>query len=198
MRRMMRAILVCMARYVLTGAPGVGKTTLLNALRVRGYSVVAEAATDVIAAGQARGIETPWESPDFVRAIADLQRARQLGASADGVQFFDRSPICTLALARYASEPVPPVLSDELERIALEDVYERTVFLVRPLGFVERTAARRITYAQSLTFERLHIETYAELGYRLVDLPPAPVDERVAMIEKSISEGHSASTVPGD
>jgi predicted ATPase len=31
-------------------------------------------------------------------------------------------------------------------------VYERTVFLVRPIGFVAPTAARRISYAESLEF----------------------------------------------
>jgi len=36
-------------RYVLTGAPGSGKTALLGALRERGHAVVEEAATDVIA-----------------------------------------------------------------------------------------------------------------------------------------------------
>lgn len=37
-------------RYVLTGAPGAGKTMLLRALAERGHAVVEEAATDVIAA----------------------------------------------------------------------------------------------------------------------------------------------------
>jgi predicted ATPase len=36
-------------RFVLTGAPGAGKTALAVALRDRGYVIVAEAATDVIA-----------------------------------------------------------------------------------------------------------------------------------------------------
>jgi predicted ATPase len=36
-------------RYVLTGAPGSGKTSLLQALAARGWAVVHEAATDVIA-----------------------------------------------------------------------------------------------------------------------------------------------------
>ncbi len=37
-------------RYVLTGAPGAGKTVLLHALAREGHAVVAEAATDVITA----------------------------------------------------------------------------------------------------------------------------------------------------
>src|SRR5688572_8595585 len=68
---------VTMQRYILTGAPGAGKTTILAALRDRGYAVVDEAATDVIAREHALGIEEPWRSAGFIDAIALLQRERQ-------------------------------------------------------------------------------------------------------------------------
>jgi predicted ATPase len=58
-----------MRRHVLTGAPGAGKTALANALRERGYPVVAEAATDVIAEEQARGVAQPWEGEDFLESV---------------------------------------------------------------------------------------------------------------------------------
>jgi predicted ATPase len=38
-----------MPSYILTGAPGAGKTAVLRLLETRGYAVVEEAATDVIA-----------------------------------------------------------------------------------------------------------------------------------------------------
>lgn len=45
-----------MKRFVLTGAPGSGKTVIIRQLELEGFSVVEEAATDVIALAQARGI----------------------------------------------------------------------------------------------------------------------------------------------
>ena len=36
-----------MRRFILTGAPGAGKTTLIQALAARGHAVAVEAATDV-------------------------------------------------------------------------------------------------------------------------------------------------------
>ena len=33
------------------------------------------------------------------------------------VQIYDRSPLCTLALARYLRQPVTPLLADEIARI---------------------------------------------------------------------------------
>jgi predicted ATPase len=67
-------------RYVLTGAPGAGKTSLLRSLRERGWAVVEEAATEVIAREQAAGFDEPWQSSDFVNKIVTLQRERSNSA----------------------------------------------------------------------------------------------------------------------
>jgi len=49
-----------MRRFIISGAPGAGKTAIIRQLELDGFSVVEEAATDVIAAAQARGIAEPW------------------------------------------------------------------------------------------------------------------------------------------
>ncbi len=178
-----------MRRYIITGAPGAGKTTILTALRDRGYPVVGEAATDVITREQRKGREEAWRSPDFLDAITRLQRRRQqlpvpLAAT---VQVFDRSPICTLALARYADVPVTPLLAGEVDRVVGERIYQPRVFFVRLLGFITRTAARRITVEQSVRFEEIHEQAYRELGFELIDVPPAPLADRVTMIDRHIA-----------
>jgi len=176
-------------RFILTGAPGAGKTSVLRALDDQGYAVVAEAATDVIAAGQAGGTGEPWLETRFTQAIAELQRDRQEqppvrpGARA---QVFDRSPVCTLALARYLTHPVPTALSGEIDRILADGVYERQVLFVRPLGFCAPTAARRISYEDSLVFERIHEEEYIRLGFEIFDIPPGPVGQRAALADRYI------------
>ncbi|MFI1963897.1 hypothetical protein ACH429_07130 [Streptomyces pathocidini] len=74
-----------------------------------------------------------------------LQRQRQLEAiTPSSVQVFDRSPVCTHALATYLGRPVSPALAAELERITSLGIYERQVLFVRNLGFCEPTTARRI------------------------------------------------------
>jgi predicted ATPase len=42
-------------RFVLTGTPGSGKTAIIRQLEIDGFSVVEEAATDLIALTQAQG-----------------------------------------------------------------------------------------------------------------------------------------------
>ncbi len=176
-----------MKRYILTGAPGAGKTVLLRALERAGLTVVEEAATDVIALAQAEGVAEPWTEPGFVDAIVALQRRRQTKAGGERV-IFDRSPVCALALARFLGHPVSLLLRAELERIAAEGVYQRRVFLVRGLGFVTPTAARRIGLEDALAFERVHEETYAELGYEMVPIAPGPPAERATAVLACITE----------
>jgi predicted ATPase len=176
-------------RYVLTGAPGAGKTSILKTLQDRGYQVVGEAATDVIAREQALGVDEPWREADFVDKIVALQRQRQLApVPADvRVQVFDRSPLCTLALALYLGEPVTPRLAREVARVTHEHVYEGEVFFVRPLGFVERTAARRISYRESLDFEAVHEGVYRRHRFDILDVSAGPVSGRADAIDSRIA-----------
>jgi predicted ATPase len=175
------------ARYVLTGAPGAGKTTILEHLRGRGFPVVEEAATDVIARWQAAGIAEAWRRHDFCDAIVALQRERQVQLEPGGVQLFDRSPLCTLALARWLGHPVLPGLEAEVARVLSEQIYQPTVFFVRPLGFITATEARRISYPDALAFEAVHEQVYREHGFDLVDVAPGTVAVRAAFVESTIA-----------
>lgn len=177
-----------MLRYIITGAPGAGKTTILKALHARGYAMVDEAATDIILREQSLGHQEPWRDAGFIDAITLLQRAREMRPAPPGtsVQLYDRSPICTLALAHYGGQPVPQVLASEVNRILREGIYQQQVFVVRLLGFVTPTAARRISYAESVRFGRLHERVYRTHGYELVDVPAGTVEERAELIDRYI------------
>jgi predicted ATPase len=177
-----------MRRFIITGAPGAGKTAIIRQLELDGFSVVEEAATDIIAAAHAQGIVQPWTDPSFIDAIARLQRDRQLRASCqpDEIQFHDRSAVCTAALAIYLGHPYTPLLAGELERVKRESIYERRVFFIRNLGFVTPTEARRISFEETLRFEKIHEETYRDFGFELVSVEPARLVERVNMIKAAI------------
>jgi predicted ATPase len=153
-----------------------------------GYAVVAEAATDVIECAQAQGHDQPWQDPGFVDQIVAVQRRRQemSAVSGCGVQIYDRSPICTLALARYLGQPVSDLLAAEVTRVVRERIYDRRAFFVRPIGFVETGAARRITFEESLEFERLHEQAYRAHGYELVSIARGEIANRAAEIDRYI------------
>ena len=177
-----------MRRYILTGAPGAGKTAILRALARRGHAVVEEAATDVCAREQALGAAEPWTLPRFIEDIVRLQRQRQERAEAlaGSVQIFDRSPVCTLALARHLGFAPPDALVRELERIQRLGLYERRVLFVESLGFITNTDVRRISLEEARRFGALHEAAYRELGYQLVRIAPASVEARADEVARLI------------
>src|SRR3954464_10825755 len=103
-----------MKRYILTGTPGAGKTTLIRALAAKGYPVIEEAATDVIALKQLQGVAEPWQEDGFIDDIVFLQQQRQQAALSGTVQFHDRSAICCYALSRYQGRAPSSLLLGEI------------------------------------------------------------------------------------
>jgi predicted ATPase len=172
-------------RFILTGAPGAGKTAVVRQLELDGFGVLEEAATDVIALEQARGVAEPWTDPAFIDRIVALQRQRRLSASGD-VQFHDRSAFCTEALATFLGHPPSDALVREIEELKRSSFYERRVFFVRLMGFIEPTAARRIGLEDARRFEAVHERTYRAHGFELVPVEPGSVVDRVAAIRRAL------------
>ncbi len=177
-----------MPRYILTGTPGAGKTAVLRQLEVNGYLVVEEAATDTIALAHALGHDEPSRDTAFIDKIVTLQQLRQNRAPtlATTTVFFDRSPVCTLALCHYLGRAPSRLLTAEVDRIMVDGVYQPTVFFIRNQGFVRHTAARRISFADSLVFEQCHERVYRDLGFHLIDIPVGPLAKRVALVQRAV------------
>lgn len=157
-------------RFIFTGTPGSGKTSVIMAMEKSGYPVIHEAATDVITDAQLNGIERPWEKPEFIDHITCMQKERQMNTTAD-VQFYDRSPFCTYALSKYLGYDVSDVLLDEMDRCVKNGVYQNSILFFENLGFIELTSARKISFEEALVFEQIHLDVYKEFGFDSVMVP---------------------------
>ena len=176
-----------MRRFVITGAPSAGKTAIIRQLELDGFSVVEEAATDVIAAAQSQGTADVWRHPSFIDTIAHLQRDRQIRASyqPDDIQFHDRCVVCTAALAVHLGYSYSRFLIAELERVKQEAIYHNRVFFVRNLGFVTPTEARQISFEDMVRFENSRRD-YRRFGFELISVEPGTLLERVSIIKAAI------------
>lgn len=172
---------------VISGCSGGGKSTLLEALRRRGYAVVEEPGRRVIAE-QSRnaGDGLPWvdmaaflhEAPRVARL--DLERV----ASATGPVFFDRGLIdAAAALQRLCGLSMSYTLGDL-------QPYGRLVFLTPPWPDIYRVdEQRRHGFAEAVA-EYTHLEArYKTLGYDVRILPRASVADRTDFVLQALHRG---------
>ncbi len=176
-------------KYVITGGPGVDKTTIINYLSDLGYSVVQEAATDLIRKELAQQIEAPWSKADFNEKVAKLQEERQ-GETEDldgsGGIFFDRCPVDAISYdLLYDFEPTHPTIRI-VQSLLDKNYYNKKVFLIENLGSCLQTEVRAETLDQVLKIESLLEKNYRALGFQIVRIPACPVEERARKIMAEI------------
>ncbi|WP_207706373.1 AAA family ATPase [Clostridium amazonitimonense] len=142
-----------MKRYILTGTPGSGKTSIIRLLEIMGYLVVEEAATDIIALEQVQGNAEPWKDASFINKIVALQKQRQVQLSdlSSEVQIYDRSVFCTYALSKYLGYQPSKNIMEEINRVENQQIYQKKVFFIENLGFCQPSEARKIS------FEKLYV-----------------------------------------
>jgi len=163
-------------RFIFTGTPGSGKTSVILDLEKLGHVVITESATDVIAEAQAKGNMRPWEDSDFIDNIIRVQKSRQMNATGN-LQFYDRSPFCAYALGCYSAHwhgnnfNPSPILLDEINRFLKQGIYQDKVFFFENLGFIEHTEARKISYEDALIFEKIHLDVYKKFGFKIIMVP---------------------------
>ena len=67
-----------------------------------------------------------------------------------------------------------------------EATYQNRVFFIRNLGFITPTEARRISFEETVRFEKIHEETYRDFGFELVSIEPGSLVERVRLIKAAV------------
>jgi predicted ATPase len=173
--------------FILSGGPGAGKTTTLEALRTRGFACVDEAARKVLTE-QARIGGNATHDGDRAR-YRDLMLAQGLEdfaamAGAAGPVFFDRA---IPELSGYGNAPGrgdPPPLFAAIA----ECRYAETVFVFPPWREIYvHDDLRKHSFGHA---ERVFAdcwEAYRRFGYRPVEVPRAPAEERIAFILAAVA-----------
>ena len=182
--------------FILTGGPGSGKTSIAVALERRGEVVVHEAAKDIIYYFRGLGDVAPWAREDFQTELVRLQAHREaaVNVSERGRFFMERSRLDSVAYCAHRGRPLSDQLSRLLEQID-DSRYARTVFLIAGSGSIENTHYRNETHDEARQIERKLREVYAARGFKLIDVPYGPLEDRVAFILERVNQQSCESAV---
>jgi predicted ATPase len=175
-----------MKKYVITGGPGFGKTTLINALRGPSIWGGRELYDDFILEQlKIGGDSLPWINRDkFERAILPLKINEYLTAPTDmAVQLFDRGFPDHLGYCRNSD--MKPL--QEWQQAIATYRYDG-VFIVPPWREIyEQDEVRREPWEQALALHESIVTGYRESGYDPIITPITSVQSRVQFILNAIN-----------
>jgi predicted ATPase len=179
-----------MPKYIITGGPGAGKTSLLTELQELGYSVSEEASRQLIIEEVNKGSDClPWVNlPAFAEKALDRMQALYHKAPAEKITFFDRGIPDIIAYLKTAS--IDP--EAKYYQALFKCQYQPRVFILPPWESIYVNDSERWqTFEEATSLYSSIKDTYEELGFELVELPNASVQERaqfvVAHIESMVS-----------
>lgn len=176
--------------YVITGGPGVGKTTLLDELKNRSFSVVPEIARELIQEQQAiNGDFLPWKNKKnymellYQRSVESFEKVIH-GYTGTEPVFFDRGFLDALCYAALEGIPV----TNEMKTLAETTRYNNQVFILPPwMDIYQTDAQRKQDWNEAVFTYNKIIQTYRSYQYNLVEVPKTTVTERADFVLESIS-----------
>ena len=167
-------------RIAISGAPGTGKTSLIDELVANNYICHSEVSREIIADQfKINGDITPWKDLNAFSNLVISKRLEQFESAKSSLEFFDRSIIDSLA---YILKDALPV-SKEWDYLAKENKYYNRVFITPPWEEIYLKDSERMEdFKTATTIHKHMITAYEMYGYEIVLLPKTSVKARVKFL----------------
>lgn len=174
-------------KFIITGAPGTGKTTLINALK-KYYPCMDEVSRKVIAKEQKTGGHgTPWQDlSKFTELVFEIY-VSELVANPEAM-FTDRSILDLVAYLQVEGKPIPK----NIDQFPYHSKFHKTVFFTPIWKLIYRKDEQRQQgIAYSLELERALEVNYDKKGFEIVKLPKDSVSNRVQFVQETMKSINS-------
>lgn len=176
-------------RVVITGGPGSGKSTVINALERRGFYCQPEAGRSIIQhQQQIGGHALPWQDPAaFAEQMLGWEMRSWYGADEKQTYcFYDRGVPDILGYLTLMQLPIPDHLLEAVRRFP----YHSDIFLAPPWKAIYAgDAERKQSWEEAVQTAAIMADTYGKLGYRIIVLPEGSVEWRTDYILQALEEG---------
>jgi len=169
--------------YIISGGPGVGKTSLLLELENRNYTCIAETAREIIKEQVlVKGEALPWKDKSlflklmFEGSVEAYKKAEKLGKR---IIFFDRGIPDSLTYA----EIIGTGESAGLEFYVRNFRYNPKVFFLQPWKDIYETdEERKQNWEEAVLSAKINESVYRRLGYSIIEVPNFPVLQRADFV----------------
>ena len=168
-------------KYIITGAPGTGKTTTINLLK-NTISCMDEVARKVILDEQKNNSNgVPWEDINRFSDLVFNVTSKELLIS--DALICDRSLLDLEAYLALENKTIP----NYLQRFPYQDTYHNTVFFAPTWFDIYCQDGQRLQeFDYCLKLEKVLLEQYKNKGFNIVILPKYSVEKRTKLILKYI------------
>jgi len=169
-------------RFLFTGGPGAGKTTILELLAQRGYTCVPEVAREIIQKRMRQGLSPRPKPIEFAREILEEDLRQYDTVNIEGPVFFDRGTPDALGMIYEAGSSLTHV---QIIRHLYERPYNPTAFFFPYWEEIFKTDSERDqSPEQALSIAASIRNWYHSVGFTIVEVPRASPEERVTFILK--------------
>ncbi|MBB6460334.1 AAA family ATPase [Flammeovirga kamogawensis] len=172
-----------MQKFIISGAAGTGKTTLINAIAQKNIPSLPEVSRKVIQQEQRINSDGfPWANIEKYTDLVFHESVQNLFENTDAI-FCDRSLIDAIAYLNHQGKPIP----SKLAAFPFKEHYHKKVFFAMPWKDIYRTDNQRPeSFEYHLSLSKVLFSTYNRYGFDLIQIPFGSVHARVKFVLNNV------------
>jgi predicted ATPase len=173
-------------KIVITGGPGTGKSSIIRQLEKNGYECLHEISRQVTLEAQKQGISQLFLEKPLLFSEKLLEgrtiQYKEADMLAKDIVFIDRGIPDVLAYMEYFKTDYPHYFRESCKLYPYDKV-----FILPPWEDIYQSDNERYeSYKDAETISKYLFETYKNYGYSPIEIPKAPIADRVAFILNKI------------